>query len=102
MSKEAYIGVPSAPVEVTALGPARNWYKLGDYLIDINSVTGISPLTECGPNPRRAAPPWFQIYLTSASYIVIAADNAKALRLNLIEIIEAVFGRAGTIDGCPF
>lgn len=72
--------------------PNKNWYKLGDYLIDINSIIGISPLTLFS----------FQIYLTSTSYILVEDNNAKALRLNLIEILEAVFGRAGTIDGCPF
>lgn len=85
--------------EVTTV-PRRNLYKLGGYIIDINSIVGVSPIIT-----TRRCNDWvdmsFLVYLASASFILIE-DNAKALRLGLIRILEATFGHIGTVDGCPF
>lgn len=77
--------------------PYRNWYDVGQHHVDLASIVGIGPLIEPGPPTDYVGVPSFRIYLASG-YIIVEDSNAKALRHNLINLLEDEFGRSGRLE----
>jgi hypothetical protein len=81
--------------------PDRGLYRIGEYIIDINSVIGVGPFVATGTGTGLVGMPGFVIFLPAGN-ILIEDDDAKALHLNLINVLETIFGAIGKIDDCPF